>query len=1178
MQTHVAALIVVIVNIGCTRVAVGEGPWCYDCDKAVKPASCGEIIKCKDDEQCYASSTGVSPTQYTAGCRKKQLCQGTGSVAGGSSPHGCEECCIGDHCNSKLCGGLPVPMGGSRLCLQCEAVRHPSQCSTVSKCGQDKYCSIWKRYKFQLTFYDLGCLEKTECDGHMKGEDELSYGGVICCNDDFCNSHENNNHLTPAPTETAATRSQPVTTIRTGNLLCKTCASIQQPSFCQSETQCGPDQYCSVRRVFRFGLTFYSLGCEEKTECEDHMTTLGEGGFRCCNEDRCNANFNPVTGTTTPTAITIPASPETSSVPTTTSSLPPSTTIRTGTLICQTCEIVQQPTFCQRETECGPEQYCSVRRVFKFGIIFYELGCEEKTACEDHMTTLGEAGFRCCNEDRCNANVNPKKPSSLTPMAPDIMNTNQSVNVIAGKTVLLLCNVTGNPEPSVTWTYDKQVSPNAHPKGSTLAISSVNEKNEGQYRCVANNALGTMEGTIHLHVIEPVFVKVEPPIVVISPGMSGVRLKCVGEGIPAPKATLSRLGGDITADRFYGHVNPAEILLVRITEANMLTYDGVYVCNATNGHTSASAYQIVAGNITRMLGENIAFNNISTTPLKAFHALCLPGQPQTDASPTTTEFDLGELICTSARKVGLIDTDAGSVTWLIRPDGKAQFLNGSMSVDLEQVNTSTTPASLVSSATTSSPLLAPDILNTNQTVNAILGETVLLFCNVSGNPTPSVTWEYDKSENPNAHPKGSTLAISSVNEKNKGMYRCVANNTQGTKEGIVNLHVIEPVSVKGEPPIVVISPGMRALRLKCVGEGIPPPSVTLSKYGEDITADKLYKHLGPAEILIMGITEASVMKYDGVYVCNATNGNTSASAYKIVPFVLLDTSSRTHLPSLLSLICKESGSSSYGCWYYHMADQLSPNAHPKGSTLAISSVNEKNEGTYRCVANNTLGTKEGVVNLHVIEPVSVKGKPPIVVISPGMRALRLKCVGEGIPPPSVTLSKYGEDITADKSYRYLGPAEILIMGITEANVLKYDGVYVCNATNGDTSASAYQIVASNVTRTLGENVTFNNVSTTPLKAFHALCPSGLTGPDGSPVTHEFNLDEAICTSARMVGLIDRNPGLYKILVITGKYKYACFLTIYFSIDFSSNDCSLIYADIITRKCRYLGFLKGNILI
>ncbi|XP_048251387.1 uncharacterized protein LOC124152570 [Haliotis rufescens] len=479
MQSHVAALILGVVIIGCINVAVCEGPWCYDCDKAVKPASCREIIKCQDDEQCYASSTGISPTQYTAGCRKKQLCQGTGSVAGGSSPHGCEECCIGDHCNSKLCGGLPVPMGGNRLCLQCEAVRHPSQCSTVSKCGHDKYCSIWKMYKFQMTFYDLGCLEKTKCDGHMKGVDELSHGGFICCNDDLCNSHENNNHLTPAPTQPATTTSQPATTIRARNIKCKKCAIVQQPAFCSSETECGPDQYCSVRKVFRFGLASYELGCEEKSECVGHMTTLGE------------------------------------------------------------------------------------------------------------------AGFRCCNEDRCNANVNPKKPSSLIPMAPDIMNTNQTVNVIVGKTVLLLCNVTGNPEPSVTWTYNKQGNPNAHPMGSTLAISSANEKNEGIYRCVANNTLGTKEGIVHLHVIGPVSVKGEPPIVVISPGMRAVRLKCVGEGIPSPSVTLSKYGEDISADKSYRYFRLVEILIIGITEANVLKYDGVYICNATNGHTSAVAYQIV---------------------------------------------------------------------------------------------------------------------------------------------------------------------------------------------------------------------------------------------------------------------------------------------------------------------------------------------------------------------------------------------------------------------------------------------------------------------------------------------------------------------------------------------------------------------------------------------------------
>ncbi|XP_046575750.1 hemicentin-1-like [Haliotis rubra] len=974
MQAHVAAATLCFVILGYINVAVCEGPWCYVCDKAVKPGSCGEIVKCSDDEQCYASSTGVSPTQYTAGCKKKQLCQGTGSVAGGSSPHSCEECCFGDHCNSDLCGGLPVPKGGNRLCLQCEAVEHPSQCTTASKCGQDKYCSIWKKTRFDLTFFDLGCLEKSQCVGHMKGVDQLVHEGFICCNDDFCNSHENNDHLTPAPTSPTTTTSLPTTTIRTGNIKCKMCPYAEQPSSCESETECGPDQYCSVKKVFQFGQTFYDLGCEEKTECVGHMTILGEDGIRCCNEDLCNADANPVTGSTTP-AATAPATAETSTSTAKTSSLPPTTTIRTGNLKCKKCGFVPQPSSCQEETYCGPDQYCSVRRIFQLVMTVYDLGCEEKTECVGHMTTLGEDGFRCCNEDLCNADVNPvtgtttpaatapatpessTSPTNSSPlptMAPHILNTNQTVNAILGTTVLLLCNVTGNPEPSVTWTYDKQVNPNAHPRGSTLAISSVNEKNGGIYRCVANNTLGTKEGIVHLHVTEPVSVKAVPPIMVITP-LKPLRLKCVGEGIPTPKVTLSKYGEDISADKSYHNLGPAEFLIIGITEANMLKYDGVYVCNATNGQTSATANQIVAVNVTEMLGENHPFDNISSTPLKAFHAFCTPGSMVPDASPITTEFDLSEPICTSARKVGLIHSDAGTVTWLVRPDGKAQFLNGSVNVDFEHFSStavspaSTTGSSLASSAATSTPpLTAPDILNPNQTVNAALGKTVLLFCNVSGNPTPSVTWIYDQSVN--------------------------------------------------------------------------------------------------------------------------------------------------------------------------------PNAHPKESTLAISSVLKNNEGVYRCEANNSLGTKEGVVHLHVTEPVSVKGEPAIVVITPGMRFARLKCVGEGIPPPSVTLSKYGEDISADKSYHHISSAEILIMGITEANMLKYDGVYVCNATNGETSATAYQIVAINVTTPVDGQVPFSNISTTPLKAFQAQCPSGHTGPDGSPITREFNLDEFICASAREVGVIDTNPG------------------------------------------------------
>ena len=82
---------------------------------------------------------------------------------------------------------------------------------------------------------------------------------------------------------------------------------------------------------------------------------------------------------------------------------------------------------------------------------------------------------------------------------------------IEGKTTIFNCTVDGNPEPSIDWkkdnfTLDITADPDLNQRKSGkvhfLTIQNVHRSDEGQYRCVANNSIGSATseaGSLSVH-------------------------------------------------------------------------------------------------------------------------------------------------------------------------------------------------------------------------------------------------------------------------------------------------------------------------------------------------------------------------------------------------------------------------------------------------------------------------------------------------------------------------------------------------------------------------------------------------------------------------------------------------------------------------------------------------------
>ncbi|XP_048251391.1 hemicentin-1-like [Haliotis rufescens] len=266
--------------------------------------------------------------------------------------------------------------------------------------------------------------------------------------------------------------------------------------------------------------------------------------------------------------------------------------------------------------------------------------------------------------------------TTIPGVAPSISNPSQNVNAFFGENVILSCDVTGVPQPSVMWYYNTQDIYNAKPNGNNLSLAYVTNDNTGDYTCVAENSVGVANGTIHVQINKPITISVEKPIVVLEPD-SVTQLLCKTKVKPPPKFTWSKYGGglDLPTDPTIVDFGDGEMLLTGVNNKNIQQYEGIYICHADNGVSTNEAYLVVAGNTTKTLGNSYKFSDIGMQPGEAFHAMCVPGTVDAEGLSLTTTFASTDSICDSARKVSVLAKDAGPVTWFIRLDGKAEFVN-----------------------------------------------------------------------------------------------------------------------------------------------------------------------------------------------------------------------------------------------------------------------------------------------------------------------------------------------------------------------------------------------------------------------------------------------------------------------------------------------------------------------
>ncbi|KAF1424535.1 Netrin receptor DCC, partial [Spheniscus humboldti] len=278
-------------------------------------------------------------------------------------------------------------------------------------------------------------------------------------------------------------------------------------------------------------------------------------------------------------------------------------------------------------------------------------------------------------------------------------------------------------------------------------------------------------------------------------------------------------------------------------------------------------------------------------------------------------------------------------------------------------------------------------LSQTESVTAFAGDTVLLKCEVVGEPMPVVHWQRNQDDlflspadtRVAVLPSGA-LQISRIQHGDSGIYRCLAKNPASSRTGNdAEVRVLADPGLHRQqfflqrPSNVVAMEGKDAV-LECCVSGYPPPTFTWLRGDEVLPVrSKKYSLLAGSNLLISNVTDDD----SGTYTCVVTykNENSSGSAelsVMVPPWFLIRPSNLYAYESMdIEFECVVSGKPVPTVEWIKNGEVVIPSDYFQivgGSNLRILGLVKSDEGFYQCVAENEAGNAQASAQLIIPEP------------------------------------------------------------------------------------------------------------------------------------------------------------------------------------------------------------------
>uniref|UniRef100_G1TR57 Neural cell adhesion molecule L1 n=1 Tax=Oryctolagus cuniculus TaxID=9986 RepID=G1TR57_RABIT len=372
-----------------------------------------------------------------------------------------------------------------------------------------------------------------------------------------------------------------------------------------------------------------------------------------------------------------------------------------------------------------------------------------------------------------------RKPRLLSP-------TNSSSHLVAlqGQPLVLECIAEGFPTPTIKWLRPSgpmpadRVTYQNHNK--TLQLLNVGEEDDGEYRCLAENSLGSARHAYYITVEAAPYWLHKPQSHLYGPGET-VRLDCQVQGRPQPEVTW-RINGipvdELPKDQKYRIQHGALILSNAQPSDTMVTQ-----CEARNRHglLLANAYIYVVQLPARILtGDNQTYMAVEGSTA---HLLC-----KAFGAPVPT--------------VQWLDEEG---TTVLQDERFFPYANGTLGIrDLQANDTGRyfcQAANDQNNVTIMANLQVKEATQITQGPRSAIekkGARVTFTCQASFDPSlqPSITWRGDGRD---LHELGDSdkyfleagrLVIHSLDYSDQGNYSCVASTELDEVESRAQLLVV----------------------------------------------------------------------------------------------------------------------------------------------------------------------------------------------------------------------------------------------------------------------------------------------------------------------------------------------------------------------------------------------------
>ncbi|XP_055948498.1 hemicentin-1-like isoform X2 [Argiope bruennichi] len=682
-----------------------------------------------------------------------------------------------------------------------------------------------------------------------------------------------------------------------------------------------------------------------------------------------------------------------------------------------------------------------------------------------HAQELDSGSYSCIAMNKVGSSSQEFEVSVLVP--PQIQgNTFEEKEMMLHDSTEFNCIVNGFPFPEIIWYKDgsemslQRFEIVVSDDLQTLTILKPEITDAGNYSCKAINIVGEASKVVQLHILVPPHIEQQSVTETfrVKEG-EDLRLNCEAYGTPPPKIVWLKNGQYVPVKLYENNEKILEITHIGRKDA------GRYACVATNKvgsfekdfnivvlsppkpETSAASSRFSSTrNGKKEIMENFPF--VLICPFSGYPALQFTWMKEgqilnTAVNPYLATSENGKRLEIKHARA----EHAGKYTCIARNEAgesKKDFL-----VDI----------------------LVPPSMNSDLVTQMVIQEntSLILNCNSTGNPSPSIMWlkdgtELEADENLILSSDSAQLEIPNVEAYHSGTYLCIATNVAGSAEKEFNVDVLfsprmnsETEEFRARPTAYVNKP----VTLECPMSGNPLPQIKWLKNGKEINLDEernIYIHSDGQRLSLMRAKNEDTGKYS----CVAEN-DVGSEAYQFDLQILAaptidkkNIKNTYHVKEGDSLVikCPVSGHPKPIITWLRDSDVIplhsSPHIHFSDDfqQLHLKQASLKDAGKYSCIAGNEVGTAEQDFKIDVQVPPKLENLHDIPknLSATLNKPITISCPVSGIPPPLVKWSKDGKPLRVESNPNIMLSVNSHHLKIFRTQVSDV-GTYTCKAVN-----------------------------------------------------------------------------------------------------------------------------------